>query len=177
MKIFQSSKSFHQAFWGATLLSFIIALIGLLVIFFGERYHLRLVYAAYVNLLVVLGLQVFMGNTNITNLSHSAFMGLGAYIAAICVTPVQIKKLSLPDAPWGLNTFELDALSSALISLTLTGFLAFLIGLVIVRLSGIGATIVTIAILVIVHSIYMHRTDIFKGKQAFFGIPQVFDLT
>ena len=69
------------------------------------------------------------------------------------------------------------ALSSALISLTLTGFLAFLTGLVIVRLSGIGATIVTIAILVIVHSIFMHRTDIFKGKQAFFGIPQVFDLS
>ena len=177
MNIFQSSKSFKQAFWGATLLSVVIASIGVFVIFFGERYHLRLVYAAYVNLLVVLGLQVFMGNTNITNLSHSAFMGLGAYIAAICVTPIQIKKLSLPDAPWGLNAFELDALSSALISLTLTGFLAFLTGLIIVRLSGIGATIVTIAILVIVHSIFMHRTDIFKGKQAFFGIPQVFDLS
>ena len=77
MNIFQSSKSFKQAFWGATLLSVVIASIGVLVIFFGERYHLRLVYAAYVNLLVVLGLQVFMGNTNITNLSHSAFMGLG----------------------------------------------------------------------------------------------------
>ena len=23
----------------------------------------------------------------------------------------------------------------------------------------------------------MHRTDIFKGKQAFFGIPQVFNLS
>ena len=176
MIIFQSNRSFKNAVWGASLLSIIIAIIGLSVILFGERYHLRLVYAAYVNLLVVLGLQVFMGNTNITNLSHSAFMGLGAYVAAICVTPVKIKMLSLPDAPWGLNTFELDAISSALISLTITGFLAFLTGLIIVRLSGIGATIVTIAVLVIVHSIFMHRTDIFKGKQAFFGIPQVFDL-
>ncbi|MED5531356.1 MAG: branched-chain amino acid ABC transporter permease, partial [Pseudomonadota bacterium] len=176
MRIFQSMRSFKNAVWGASLLSILVAGIGLLVIVFGEKYHLRLVYAAYVNLLVVLGLQVFMGNTNITNLSHSAFMGLGAYVAAICVTPVTIKKLSLPDAPWGLNAFELDAFSSAIISLTITGFLAFLTGLIIVRLSGIGATIVTIAILVIVHSVFMHRTDIFKGKQAFFGIPQVFDL-
>ena len=70
MSIFQSSKSFKHAFWGATLLSVVIASIGIFVIFFGERYHLRLVYASYVNLLVVLGLQVFMGNTNITNLKH-----------------------------------------------------------------------------------------------------------
>ena len=105
-----------------------------------------------------------MGNTNITNLSHSAFMGVGAYVAAICVTPVKIKMLSLPDAPWGLNAFALDPFSSALISVIVTGFLAFLTGLIIVRLSGIGATIVTIAILVIVHSIFMHRTDIFSCK-------------
>ncbi len=176
MRVFQSISSLKNAVWGASLLSVLVAGIGLFVIFFGEKYHLRLVYAAYVNLLVVLGLQVFMGNTNITNLSHSAFMGVGAYVAAICVTPVKIKMLSLPDAPWGLNAFALDPFSSALISVIVTGFLAFLTGLIIVRLSGIGATIVTIAILVIVHSIFMHRTDIFKGKQAFFGIPQVFDL-
>ncbi|MDO6588115.1 hypothetical protein Q4543_21660 [Salipiger sp. 1_MG-2023] len=36
-------------------------------------------------------------------------------------------------------------------------------------------TIVSIAILVIVHSIFLHRTKIFKGNQAFFGIPQVLD--
>jgi len=31
--------------------------------------------------------------------------------------------------------------------------------------------------LVIVHSVFLFRTDIFKGNQAFFGIPQVFSLT
>jgi branched-chain amino acid transport system permease protein len=32
-------------------------------------------------------------------------------------------------------------------------------------------------VLVIVHSFFLYRTDIFKGNQAFFGIPQVFTLT
>ena len=167
----------RSALKGSLLLSIILVAIGLCVIYFGERYQIRLVYAAYVNLLVVLGLQVFMGNANITNLSHSAFMGIGAYVAAICVTPVKIKAISLPQAPWGLNTFALDPVTSAIIAIVITALIALALGLIISRLSGIGATIVTLCVLVIVHSIFLHRTDIFKGKQAFFGIPQVFDIT
>lgn len=166
----------RSALTGATILSVLLVGVGLLVVYFGQKYQIRLVYAAYVNLLVVLGLQVFMGNANITNLSHSAFMGIGAYVAAICVTPVKVKAISLPNAPWGLNAFALDPVTSALIAIALTALIALLLGLIITRLSGIGATIVTLAVLVIVHSIFLHRTDIFKGKQAFFGIPRVFDI-
>jgi len=170
------SRGHRSALQGSVLLSVILVAVGLLVVYFGQRYQIRLVYAAYVNLLVVLGLQVFMGNANITNLSHSAFMGIGAYAAAICVTPVKIKAMSLPEAPWGLNNFALDPVTSAIIAIIITALIALLIGMIISRLSGIGATIVTLAVLVIVHSIFLHRTDIFKGKQAFFGIPRVFDI-
>ena len=96
-----------RGLYGAALLSIVLIAIGLTTTYFGSRYHLRLVYGAYVNLLVVLGLQVFMGNARITNLSHSAFMGIGAYVAAICVTPETVKAISLPQAPWGLNAFSL----------------------------------------------------------------------
>lgn len=170
------SRDQRSGLVGSLLLSCLLIAVGLLVVYFGQRYQLRIVYAAYVNLLVVLGLQVFMGNANITNLSHSAFMGIGAYVAAICVTPVKIKAISLPQAPWGLNAFALDPWVSAFIAIAITALLAWLVGLIITRLSGIGATIVSLALLVIVHSIFLHRTDIFKGKQAFFGIPQVFDI-
>ena len=93
------------------------------------------------------------------------------------MTPQNIKALSLPSAPWGLNAFSIDPISSALIAIAITGIVAFLVGLFIVRLSGIGATIVSLAFLVIIHSLFLYRTDIFKGNQAFFGIPQVFNLT
>ena len=171
------SRSMNRGLVGASLLALVLVIIGVVAAYFGTRYQLRLVYSAYVNLLVVLGLQVFMGNARVTNLSHSAFMGIGAYVAAICVTPQNIKAISLPDAPWGLNTFALDPVTSALIAIAITGLIAFLVGIVIVRLSGIGATIVSLAVLVIIHSLFLYRTDIFKGNQAFFGIPQVFSLT
>ncbi len=171
------SRSMNRGLVGASLLALVLVIIGVVAAYFGTRYQLRLVYSAYVNLLVVLGLQVFMGNARVTNLSHSAFMGIGAYAAAICVTPQNIKAISLPDAPWGLNTFALDPVTSALIAIAVTGLIAFLVGIVIVRLSGIGATIVSLAVLVIIHSLFLYRTDIFKGNQAFFGIPQVFSLS
>jgi branched-chain amino acid transport system permease protein len=87
-----------------------------------------------------------------------------------------MKAISLPDAPWGLNAFELSPIVSALLALGITGVLGILAGLLMSRLSGVSITIVSIAILVIVHSIFLHRTDIFKGNQAFFGIPKIFDL-
>ncbi len=170
------NKSQRDGLIGSAVLSLIIlALVGAYTIW-GESYQARILYATFVNLLVVVGLQVFMGNANITSFSHSAFMGIAAYVAAICVTPAAMKAISLPLAPWGLNAFELSPIVSALLALGITGVLGLLTGLFIARLTGVGVTIVSIAILVIVHSIFLHRTDIFKGNQAFFGIPKIFDL-
>lgn len=171
------SRAMKRGLLGAVLLSAVLIAIAVAASYFGSRYQLRLVYSAYVNLLVVIGLQVFMGNARVTNLSHSAFMGIGAYAAAICVTPENIKGISLPDAPWGLNAFALDPVTSAVIAIVITGLFALVVGLFIVRMTGIGATIASLAVLVIVHSLFLYRTDIFKGNQAFFGIPQVFTLT
>ncbi len=162
---------------GAALLSAVLIAIGVLATYFGSRYQIRIVYGAYVNLLVVIGLQIFMGNARITNLSHSAFMGIGAYVAAICVTPAATKAISLPAAPFGLNAFSLDPVTSAIIAIAITALITALVGLFIVRMTPIGATIASLAVLVIIHSIFLFRTDIFKGNQAFFGIPQVFSLT
>ena len=121
------SRGMSRGLIGATMLSVLLIIVGAITAYFGSRYQLRLVYSAYVNLLVVLGLQVFMGNARITNLSHSAFMGIGAYAAAICVTPQNIKALSLPNAPWGLNAFSLDPLTSAIIAICITGTIALLV--------------------------------------------------
>lgn len=170
------SPSQRQGLIGSVILSALILLIVGAYYLWGESYQARILYATFVNLLVVIGLQVFTGNANLTGFSHSAFMGIAAYVAAICVTPVAMKAISLPDAPWGLNAFELSPIISAVLALGITGVLGVLAGLLIARLSGVSITIVSIAILVIVHSIFLHRTDIFKGNQAFFGIPKVFDL-
>ena len=161
---------------GAAILSLILVLIVGAYALWGVSWQARILYATFVNLIVVIGLQSYMGNGNFATFSHAAFMGIAAYAAAICVTPAAMKAISLPDAPWGLNAFEMGPLGAALVALAITGALAVLTGLFMSRLTGVSTTIVSIAILVIVHSIFLHRTDIFKGNQALFGIPRVFEL-
>lgn len=170
------SPPIRSALIGAFLLSLVIlGIVGIYAVW-GQSFHARILYATFVNIIVVIGLQVFTGNGNITGFSHAAFMGIAAYVVAICVTPAMAKAIALPDAPWGLNAFQFPLWLSILLALAITGLLGLLTGLFISRLSGVGVTIVSIAILVIVHSIFLHRTDIFKGNQAFFGIPQIFSL-
>lgn len=171
-----SRRELPRALLGSTLLSLLVVLLVLAYYQWGEPYQARILYATFVNLLVVVGLQVFMGNASLTSFSHAAFMGIAAYAAAICVTPVAMKAIALPSAPWGLNAFALSPWLSAGIALLITGVLGWLTGLFMIRLNGVGVTISSIALLVIVHSIFLHRTDIFKGNQAFFGIPKIFEL-
>lgn len=147
--------------------------IGLLIILFGEPYQIRLAVAAYVNLIMVIGLQIFMGNSNVANLAHPGFMGIGAYITAIFAAPAMIKQTLIPNAPFGIDEVQLGVVAAFLVAIGVTAFIALLTGIVLVRLSGIAATILTLAILVIIHGIFVHWVDLFRGTQAFYGIPKV----
>ena len=47
--------------------------------------------------MLVLGLQVFMGNSGILSFAHIGFMGVGAYTCAVLTIPAQMKGMALPD--------------------------------------------------------------------------------
>ncbi len=158
---------------GGTIIAAFAVGIGVLIMLFGEPYQVRLAVAAYVNLILVIGLQIFMGNSNVANLAHPGFMGLGAYITSIFAVPVMIKQTLIPNAPFGLDEIQLGIVASFIVAVGVTTIVAFLSGLVLVRLSGIAATILTLAILVIIHGIFVHWVDLFRGTQAFYGIPKV----
>ena len=49
----------------------------------------HIVTEAFLNLILVVGLQIFMGNTGILGFAHIGFMGIGAYTSAIfSMTPM-----------------------------------------------------------------------------------------
>jgi len=143
------------------------------VMLFAPNYLQNLAATATINLIIVIGLQVFMGHSGVAHLGHSAFVGLGAYGMAILATPVVLKKLSIPNAPFGLAQIQLHPLLAIAITFVVVAIVALASGRVIARLSGIAATIVSLAFLIIVHSLFLHWPALFKGNQGFFGIPQV----
>jgi branched-chain amino acid transport system permease protein len=169
-------KALLRSVTGGLLTALPMVIIGLLILEFAPAYLVRIAFAAYVNLLIVLGLQIFMGNSMVANLGQGAFVGIGAYAVAILATPIAMKKMSIPHAPFGLSHVAIDPLLAAGAGLGIAGIVAFLTGIVVARVSGEAATILTFSILMIVHSVFIHWTDLFKGAQAFFGIPQVVNL-
>ena len=156
---------------GGVALALLTILIGVLVMSFAGTAQVRVANIFFINMIVVLGLQVTMGNSNVANLGHVTFMGIAAYIAAILVIPVAIKVSILRTAPFGLTHVELSPVLAALIAVAITTAIAFIVGLVITRQSGIAGTIVTLAWLVIVHVVIVNWIDLTRGPRALYGIP------
>ena len=50
----------------------------------------------FLTLMIVLGLQIFSGNSGVLSFGHIAFMAIGAYISALLTIPPDIKKFTYP---------------------------------------------------------------------------------
>src|SRR4051794_12672427 len=70
-----------------------------------------------VNMLAVIGLWTFMGNSGVISFGHIAFFGIGAYTTAILTAEPALKKLLIP----GMTTFLADAHMSTLAGALIAG--------------------------------------------------------
>ena len=164
-------RPYKRSITGATPLALVVILIGLLFLLFGENAQIRTASVFMIHLMLVLGLQTFMGNSNVANLGHISFMGIGAYVTAILTIPVQVKAITISDAPLGLGEYSMHVIPAAIIAVIVGTLFAFLTGLLLTRQSGIAATIATLAWLVIVHVVINNWTELTRGARALYGIP------
>ena len=121
---------------------------------------------------IVVGYQIFVGNTGIVSFGHPAFVALGAYAAGIVSIPVASKSSLLPDLPSWLASFSLNPALSVLVGGFVSLGAALLVGPVVLRLSGAAASIMTFGVLVITNNLIRNATSLTKGTQTFFGVPR-----
>lgn len=167
---------FLRSLRGGSALALLPIAIGVLVMLFAETSQIRVANVFFINLIVVLGLQVTMGNSNVASLGHITFMGIAAYVAGVLAIPIAIKATILPHAPFGISHVEYTPLLAAVIAIAVSTAIAFLTGLAITRQSGIAATIVTLALIVIVHTVLVNWLDLTRGPRALYGIPVKTDI-
>jgi branched-chain amino acid transport system permease protein len=136
----------------------------------------RLAIATVINVVLVVSIGIFVGNSGVESFGHVAFTAVGAYAVAILATPPEVKRAKIADAPWGLADVHFDVLPAALIALVVVAVTALLVGIVVMRLSGISSTIVTLALLVVVNGIINNWTAVTGGAEAFYGVPTVLTL-
>lgn len=122
---------------------------------------------ALIMLVLVVSLMVFSGTSGVFSFGHASFMAIGAYTAALVATTPQYKQLELPNLPHWLATIHLSEAPAVLLG----GGAATLFGAVVapplVRLSGLAASLATVALLVVVHDVAENWDRITRGTPGF----------
>jgi branched-chain amino acid transport system permease protein len=130
---------------------------------------------ALIRLTVVVGLSIFIGNSGVVSFGHIGFMCIAAYVAAWATCNPMWKQLMLTGLPMFLQENQYPFLVAVGGGALLAAVVALLFGAVIMRLSGIAASIATFAFLAIVNNIYSNWESVTAGVSSIIGIPTVVD--
>ena len=124
-----------------------------------------------INLIAVVGLYVFAGNSGVLSFGNVAFMAIGAYVSALLTMPAAAKGVFLPDLPAWLAAAEWPVLGGALAGGGAAALVAAVAGYPLMRLSGISASIATFAILVVAYVVLGNWTSVTGGQNSLMGLP------
>lgn len=126
-----------------------------------------------IKMVIVVGLSIFIGNSGILSFGHASFAAIGAYGAAWFTLPLAAKKIFLPHLPDFVLATHVGLLVGAAIGMAFAALAAGLIGIAIVRLSGIAASIATLAWLAIVNTFLANADSLTRGTSSLVGLPLV----
>ncbi len=136
----------------------------------------RLVTLFMINVIAVLGIGIYAGNSGIVSFGHVGFMAIGAYASGLLTINPIIQKTALPHLPEWLAGIGMPFLPALAIALLVVAAVAILIGIPVARLGGSSASIATLGFLIIVHVLLVASADFTRGSQTFFGIPRAVNL-
>ncbi len=159
-----------------TIVAPIILVVALLIMAaltwqFGSRAFNRTAVEMFINIMVAVGLYVFVGNSGLLSFGHISFMCLGAYMTAWLAIPPVMKSITLKGLPtWLLHT-QLPIWVATPISGLFAALFALIIGRIIMRLSGIAASIATFGLLGVVNNVYSNWDSVTGGQGSIVGIP------
>lgn len=127
--------------------------------------------AALIELVIVVGLYMFVGNCGIVSFGHVSFMAIGAYVSAIVTIPATAKGLLLPELPSALQQVELGTAASVAIAALVCAVVALAAAAPLMRLDGIASAIATLSLLVIVQVVLSNWNAVSSGSGTLTGIP------
>lgn len=163
------------------LLTLVMLIIPVLVLLgatevFDNRLFQRIATNLCISLVLVLGLQVFMGNSGILSFAHIGFMGIGAYASGVLSMPAQMKGMALPELYPLLQGVQLSPYLSIFIAGLVAAAVAAAVSYPLMRLSDAAAVITSFALLVVLHTIMVGWSAVTNGPRTFFGVPKVTDV-
>ena len=121
---------------------------------------------------IVVSIYVFVGNSGVLSFGHISFVAVGAFFAGVLSVPLESKSAVLPDLFPILKDHTVGNVPSLILAALLGGVLAFLLGVPLMRLSGLAASIATFAVLQVTYNVLSNWTSIGPGQTALSLVPE-----
>ena len=144
------------------------ALLGTLVSISTQTYFTD----TLVKVAIVVALYAFIGNSGVLSFGHISFVALGAWTAGVLTVPASEKPAIMPNLAHFLLHRHVSNVSSLVLAAVAGGVAAFVVGVPLMRLSGLAAGIATFAVLEITHNILQYEERIGPGLNAFSSVPE-----
>lgn len=174
-KEFSLTTIFYR-FWPFLSLAVLLVAIVAVTWFVGGPVIQRSVTEALIRIVIVVGIYIFMGNSGIITFGSISFMAIGAYATAWQTCCPGLKAMTMTGLPEFLRDNTIPLLPAAVSSGLLAAFSAFIFGIPIMRLSGIPASIATLAMLAIVNVTYSNWGTVTLGTLSVVGLPLYVDM-
>ena len=153
---------------GSAVLFAVLVLGGLVYASSGAPARDILVTQMLINAIMVIGLQIYIGNTGVLSFGHMGFAAIGGYAFALLATTVERKARIVPDVPLGLDGVSLNPLVAAAAAVVVTVVAGLVVGLGLARSGAksgaVAATVITLALLFMVHEVGGAYADLTGGR-------------
>jgi len=127
---------------------------------------------ALVKVSIVVALYVFIGNSGVLSFGHVSFVAVGAWVAGVLSVPLAEKPAIMPNLAHFLGDTTVGNVPSLLLAAAAGGVFALVVGLALMRLSGLAAGIATFAVLEITHNVLRYYEKIGPGLNTFSSVPE-----
>jgi branched-chain amino acid transport system permease protein len=127
---------------------------------------------ALISVAIVVAIYVFVGNSGVLSFGQVSFVAVGAFAAGVMTIPLESKTGVLPQLFPILRDHTVGNVASLALAAAVGGVAAFLVGLPLMRLSGLAAGIATFAVLEITHNLLREWTKIGPGATTLSLVPE-----
>jgi branched-chain amino acid transport system permease protein len=127
---------------------------------------------ALVSVAIVVAIYVFVGNSGVLSFGQISFVAVGAFVSGVMTVPLESKRGVLTELFPLLREHTIGNVPSLLLAAAVAGVFAFVVGLPLMRLSGLAAGIATFAVLEVTHNVLREWTKIGPGATTLSLVPE-----
>ena len=135
----------------------------------------RLVTTMLIDAIVVIGIQIYIGNTGVLSFGHVGFGAVAGYVFAVFAIPTEEKLRRIPDAPFGLVDISIGPWGGLVVAALFTVAFAVIVGVGLARSGaesgGVSATVITLALLFVTHEVAQNWPEVTGGDRAGLSFP------